>query len=244
MSDRGSAGPAGRLAVLLWIGAILVSAAVGFASYHLLLPPADRITPAAVATTAPSAAAGDAVDAGESSPDQPDRTRVPEKLPGIRLEDLEGRPHRLTDWQGRDVVVNFWATWCDPCRREIPLLQSLRRERGENGLEIVGIAIDHREEVQKYAAEERIDYPLLVGEKDGLAAAEAFGMETVLPFSVFADRQGRVVTLKIGELHRDEAELILERIRDVDAGRLTLSSAQAKISEGMRKRREAHAGSG
>ena len=68
-----------------------------------------------------------------------------------------------------------------------------------------------------------IDYPVLVGEQGGLEAANAFGMDTVLPFSVFADRTGRIITLKVGELHRDEAELILDRMRDVELGRISLA---------------------
>ncbi|HTL91506.1 MAG TPA: TlpA disulfide reductase family protein, partial [Steroidobacteraceae bacterium] len=143
---------------------------------------------------------------------------------------------------GRPLVVNFWATWCEPCRRENPLLQALRREHSANGLEIVGIAVDSRESVQKYATEHEIDYPLLVGEREGLQAAAAFGMETVLPFSVFADREGRVVTLKVGELHRDEAELILARIQDLQAGKLSLAAAQAQITAGVRSLRRAGAG--
>src|SRR4029077_17590631 len=138
------------------------------------------------------------------------------------------------EWGGRPLGINFWATWCDPCRREIPLLKALRREHAADGLEIVGIAIDYPDSVRKYALEHGIDYPLLVGEREGLEAAAAFGMETVLPFSVFAEREGRVVTLKIGELHRDEAELILGRIRDLQAGRLTLPGAQAQISPRVR----------
>jgi hypothetical protein len=82
-------------------------------------------------------------------------------------------------------------------------------------------------------------YPLLLGEREGLEAARAFGMETVLPFSVFADRKGHVVTLKVGELHRDEAELILGRIREVDAGRLSLDAARPEISAEIRALREA-----
>jgi hypothetical protein len=97
-------------------------------------------------------------------------------------------------------MINFWATWCSPCRREIPLLKTLRHERAGDGLEIVGIAVDFREAVQKYAREMGIDYPVLVGEQDALEAIAAFGMDTVFPFTVFADRQGRIVTLKIGEM--------------------------------------------
>jgi len=152
---------------------------------------------------------------------------------------LDGKLHRLSDWKGRPLVINFWATWCEPCRREIPLLKTLRHEHAGNGLEIVGIGIDYLDTVRKFASDQGIDYPLLLGEREGLQTARAFGMETVLPFSVFSDREGRVVTLKVGELHRDEAELILGRIREVDAGRLSLIAAQSQISKGVRNLRQA-----
>jgi thiol-disulfide isomerase/thioredoxin len=166
---------------------------------------------------------------------------VPEQLPEIRLPGIDGAVHSLTDWKGRPLVVNFWATWCDPCRREIPLLKTLRHEHAGDRLEIVGIAVDYPDEVRKYAQTHGIDYPLLVGDEGGLEAVNAFGMETVLPFSVFADRQGRIVTLKVGELHQDEAELILDRVRAVDAGTLAVASAREQISEGIRRLRTAHA---
>jgi thiol-disulfide isomerase/thioredoxin len=152
--------------------------------------------------------------------------------------------HRLADWKGRPVLVNFWATWCDPCRREIPLLKTLRHEHAADGLQIVGIAVDSLEAVRQYTAEHGIDYPVLIGQQGGLAAVTAFGMDTVLPFSVFADRQGRIVTLKIGELHRDEAELILERLREVDAGTLTVSAAREQISTGVQRLKAARTASG
>jgi len=130
-------------------------------------------------------------------------------------------------------MVNFWATWCAPCRTEIPLLKSLRYERSTDGLEIVGIAVDSRDAVIKYAREAHINYPVLIGEQDGLDAAGAFGMDLVFPFTVFADPEGRIVTLKVGELHRDEATLILDRLRDLDQGRIDLSAAREEISAGM-----------
>lgn len=81
----------------------------------------------------------------------------------------------------------------------------------------------------------KIDYPVLVGEKGGLEAAAAFGMEPVLPFTVFADAQGRIVTLKIGELHRDEAAFILARLADIGAGRLSLPAAREQIDVAIRR---------
>ena len=76
-------------------------------------------------------------------------------------------------------------------------------------------------------------YPVLVGEKGGLEAVNALGMDTVLPFSVFADRRGQIITLKIGELHADEAALILDRMTDLDHGRLTLTAAREQIAAGI-----------
>jgi len=219
---------------------LLASAVVGFVSYRFLVPPAT----VALRQAAPPPGAGPAGETSDAQPSAPPAAppKVPDRVPQLQLPAVDGQVHSLTDWKGRPLVVNFWATWCDPCRREIPLLKALRREHARDGLEIVGIAIDSRESVQKYAAERAIDYPLLVGEREGLQAAAAFGMETVLPFSVFADREGRVVTLKVGELHRDEAELILGRIRDLQAGRLTLEAARAQITAGVRSLRQARAG--
>jgi thiol-disulfide isomerase/thioredoxin len=160
---------------------------------------------------------------------------IPERLPDFSLPDLAGVSHTLSDWRGRLLAVNFWATWCEPCRREIPLLKDLRRENARNGFEIIGIAIDNRDSVAKYAREMRMDYPILVGERGGLEAAGAFGMEPVLPFTVFADGKGRIVTLKVGELHRDEAAFILARLADVGAGRMSLQAARQQIDERVRR---------
>lgn len=160
---------------------------------------------------------------------------TPDRLPDFSLPDLSGAPHQLADWRGRPIAVNFWATWCDPCRREIPLLKELRRENAKSRLEIVGIALDYRDSVQKYVKELGIEYPVLIGEKGGYEAVAAFGVDAVLPFTVFADAEGRIVTLKIGELHRDEATFILARLADVGAGRLSLAAAQEQIADGMRR---------
>ncbi len=208
---------------LVLAGILLAFGALGFLVYRLAPPP--RTVRASTPTPAPR------TDTVPTPPGHP----IPEILPDISLPDAKGTPHRLTEWAGRPLVVNFWATWCEPCRREIPLLEDLRRENHRNGFEIVGIAIDHRDSVVKYIQDMKIDYPVLVGERGGLEAAAAFGMEPVLPFTVFADAQGRIVTLKIGELHRDEATFILARLADVGAGRLGLPAAREQIDEYLRR---------
>jgi thiol-disulfide isomerase/thioredoxin len=132
-------------------------------------------------------------------------------------------------------MVNFWATWCAPCRREIPLLNKIRRERKAQNAEIVGIAVDFRDDVLKFAATTPLNYPLLIGEEDGLAAAEAFGMGMAFPFSVFVDSQNRILTIKVGELHEDEANFAFDRVRDIDNGILTRAAAQAAVGDAFRE---------
>lgn len=201
------------------------AAAAGYFGYRALAPAPARPQPAVVA------AADERPEAsGETPAAEPARRPIPEVLPDVTMEDRDGRRRKLTEWSGRPLLINFWATWCAPCRREIPLLKRLRAERRDQNLEVIGIAVDFRDEVLRYADKIGLDYPLLIGEDEGLAAAGAFGMDLVLPFSIFADRQGRIVTLKVGELHADEAAFILDRVREVDAGRLELAAARKAIA--------------
>jgi thiol-disulfide isomerase/thioredoxin len=151
----------------------------------------------------------------------------------LTLHDLAGKKVQLRDYRGKIVVLNFWATWCGPCRTEIPLLMSLRHERKGEALEVVGIAVDFKEAVLDYTRKIGIDYPVLIGEKDGMAAIDAFGMDTVFPFTVFADRQGRIFTVKVGQLGADEAKVILDGLRDVDTGRADISAARQRIATEM-----------
>ena len=174
-------------------------------------------------------AASKATDAPAAAP-----LKLAAAVPAFTLTDREGKPRTLQDWQGRSLIVNFWATWCAPCRREIPLLMRLQKDHGGEGFQVVGIAVDFREDVLKYADKMKIDYPLLIGEQDALDAATAFGIDAVgFPFTVFSDRQGRVVTAHVGELTAAEADVILAAIRRVDAGADTLEQAQTAIRSGL-----------
>ena len=95
---------------------------------------------------------------------------------------------------------------------------------------MVGIAVDFRDDVLKYLENTRIGYPLLMGEEDGLRAANAFGMDLLLPFTVFADAQRRIVTVKVGELHADEADFILDQIAALNAGQQDLAAVRLAIA--------------
>ena len=155
-------------------------------------------------------------------------------LPGFELADRDGQMRRLQDWPDRSLVVNFWATWCAPCRREIPLLQQLQRDHAGEGFQVIGIAVDFRDKVLAYADEMGIDYPLLIGEQEALDAAAAFGVTTVgLPFTVFSDRQGRVVLAHLGELTAAEAGIILEAVRRVNAGSVSAETARREAEAAL-----------
>jgi thiol-disulfide isomerase/thioredoxin len=165
---------------------------------------------------------------------------VPDALPDFTLKDLDGHPHSIREWAGRPLVVNFWATWCGPCRDEIPLFERLRQERSADGLEIVGIAVDFRQDVRDFVAKTPIHYPILVGEDDGMQVAASLGIaDLALPFTVFVDRKGRILVLRLGQVHEDQAKLILDTLHEVDSGTLELSDAQARVAAGLRALRPA-----
>jgi thiol-disulfide isomerase/thioredoxin len=215
------------LAVLVALSGVLA----GFLAYRSARPPAALTADAPKAPGRAAAGSADAADADTGVPTRP----IPDTVPALTLPNLAGQQQSLRDFLGHPLIINFWATWCAPCRREMPLLQQLRHLYHGEGLEIVGIAVDFRTAVADFVRRQPVDYPLLIGEDAGLAAAEQFGMQTVLPFSVFADAGGRIVAVKVGELHRDEAVYILGAMRDLAAGRMTLPEAHAGIAQRLRE---------
>ena len=186
---------------------------------------------AAPAAPADGVAADDATAAAE---DVFSSIKIPEHLPEIRLSDPAGKLRSIADWRGKSLILNFWATWCAPCRREIPLLEALAREWEPRGVAIIGIAVDHRPEVLEFAERLHIGYPLLVGEQDALDAATALGVASpAFPFTVFTDRRGEIVAIFVGELHRAQAQLILDTMQSLNADRLPLAAARHQISVGL-----------
>lgn len=208
------------------IAVLAAAGSAGFIAYRVAGTHGSTLTP--IQYPGPDRSRPIAAESDDSAPQG--AKKIPEQLPEVSMPDAKGVEHKLSEWKGRPLMVNFWATWCDPCRREIPLLKSLRHERSGESLEVVGIAVDFRDAVVQYAQTIGIDYPVLIGEKNGMAAIDAFGMQTVFPFTVFADKQGRIFTVKVGELHRDEAKAILDDLRDVDSGKVDIAAARLKLS--------------
>ncbi|MBI5890640.1 MAG: TlpA family protein disulfide reductase [Nitrosomonadales bacterium] len=124
---------------------------------------------------------------------------TPPALLDTALESLEGGRKPLGAWKGKVLVVNFWATWCGPCRKEIPEFIRMQQNLGGQGLQFVGIAIDDKDKVQAYVREFGINYPILVGELDAVEMSRSLGNELGgLPFTIVIDRSGKVVHSILG----------------------------------------------
>lgn len=133
--------------------------------------------------------------------------------PDFSLADVNGKMRRIDEWNGRVIALNFWATWCPPCRREIPEFVALQSRYEDRGLQIIGIALQRPEEVQGFMQEHRINYPVLAGEADVIALSRAYGNTFgALPYTVIIDRNGKIAFVKEGLLSGKAAEKVITRL--------------------------------
>ena len=208
---------------VLAAGLILAAAIAGFALRALQQPLPPRAVVLRTQRQRPAAAPAGRTHAGEAA-------RVaPDTLPDVTFRGRRGALRRFSDWHGQPLLVNFWAPWCAPCRAEIPLLKQLSRSRPQ-GVQVIGVAVDGRAAVLRYARRAGIRYPLLIGLRAGMRAIRALGMVEVFPFSVFVDARGQIVTLKIGRLRAAQARVILEQIGALDRGQIDLATARRQIA--------------
>ncbi|MDR3386325.1 MAG: TlpA disulfide reductase family protein [Rudaea sp.] len=123
----------------------------------------------------------------------------------LQLPGSDGHAHRLSDWDGKLVLLNFWATWCGPCREEMPLLSETGAKFSRNGLQVVGIAIDDAEAVQGFLKDSPVRYPILIGGDDDPNASLLFGdTRSVLPYSVLIGRDGKLLAQRAGSFSASE----------------------------------------
>ena len=166
--------------------AVAIAAAAGGATYHLW-------------------SRGSAADRTQ------DTKAAVERIYAARLSDLKGGTQPLAQWRGQVLVVNFWATWCAPCREEIPGFVRLQERYGARGLTFVGIAIDQPDKVAEFAREFQINYPLLVGAMETLELLREVGNRAgVLPYTLVIDRKGNLVSREPGGLKEAKLEGLLQ----------------------------------
>jgi peroxiredoxin len=141
---------------------------------------------------------------------------APQRADGLfalSLPDAEGVTQRMEQWRGKVVVVNFWATWCEPCREEMPEFVRVQRELGPKGLQFVGIAVDQTDKVAAFAKELELNYPALIGGYDAMELSRNLGNRLVaLPFTIIIDRQGRIAHTQLGPLKKTQLLSIVDKL--------------------------------
>lgn len=149
------------------------------------------------------------------SKNQPETQTEAMELPDYRLPDLTGNERSLSEWRGKIVIVNFWATWCPPCREEIPEFVALQHEYQDQGLQFVGIAIETKESIEKYLDFVDINYPMLIAGDQGIILTQQWGNSAgILPFSLIFNQQGRMIHKQAGQLFRAKILEIIKPLMD------------------------------
>lgn len=123
----------------------------------------------------------------------------------LTLPDLQQRPQSLRQWKGRVLVINFWATWCEPCKEEIPMLNQLQQTLGERQVRFVGIGVDEPSAILDYTQRQPFHYPVLTGTDQALALTRSLGNpQQGIPFTLVFDAQGHTVLEKLGRMQESE----------------------------------------
>jgi len=134
-------------------------------------------------------------------------------LLALALPDPAGKQEPLGQWKGRVLVVNFWATWCEPCREEMPRFVKLQDQYGAKGLQFVGIAIDEPDKAARFAADVPLNYPTLVGGYGAIELSKTLGNRLgALPFTVVMDRNGGIVHTQLGPLKDAQLQSIISQL--------------------------------
>ncbi len=131
----------------------------------------------------------------------------------LSFPDSNGQPQALSQWHGQIIVLNFWASWCAPCREEMPDFAALRTQYHKKGVEFVGIAIDNASSVAGFLQQQPVNYPILIGEGAAHSLARQLGNPSGgLPYTIVLDRDGRVAMTHLGRLPRDTLETALRKL--------------------------------
>ena len=130
--------------------------------------------------------------------------------PEFVLPDLEGKPRNISEWDGKIRLVNFWATWCPPCLREIPAFIEMQEQYADKDFVVLGIAIDRKEAVETFLETMDINYPIFIGDMAALDLTTLYGNRLgVLPFSAFVGKDNKIISVHKGEITADTIKKIL-----------------------------------
>jgi peroxiredoxin len=132
-------------------------------------------------------------------------------LPDIQLPDSDGKIRRLDEWQGKILIINFWATWCPPCLTEIPEFVRLQTELAKKNVQFIGIAVEDQASVVAFLQKNPVNYPMLIGGDAAISLSQQLGnLVNAIPFTLIIDAHGMIVYRHPGELSR---ETLLEQLQ-------------------------------
>lgn len=144
---------------------------------------------------------------------QAESPMISQPRPDFTMPDLTGTRRNIKEWDGKVLAVNFWATWCEPCRQEIADFNALQKEYGGKGFQFVGVALDDLDAVQTYLKTGTIVYPVLIGEDQAAQVASRYGDDQgVVPYTAFINRKGQIAFIQYGEMSRDLARQVIESL--------------------------------
>ena len=179
-----------------WAGIAVVACLGGIGGYS-----------AWVLTSAPPPAEPEIVRLMPTAPPPPSTDLIGHPAPAFELPDLDGETKRLSDWRGQTVLINFWATSCEPCREEMPMLEAVYQRYRDRGFEVLGIAIDDAGAIGEFIGEIGVTFPILVASSSNLQLGQRYGNTLgALPYSALVDAEGNIRYLKLGILK--EADVI------------------------------------
>lgn len=115
--------------------------------------------------------------------------------PDFSLPDMHGQTRHISEWDGKVILLNFWASWCPPCRKELPDFVRLYEDYGEQGFIVVGVGIDKKQDLSDFMDSVGVEYPVMISELEGIRISQAYGNRLgALPYSVIIDRDGQMVS--------------------------------------------------
>jgi thiol-disulfide isomerase/thioredoxin len=183
------------IAVML-VGLVVIALTIGIVNYW------------------PKSKSGEKAKDDPNVPEDTPSPLVSQPRPDFSMSDTAGTHRAIKEWDGKVLAVNFWATWCGPCKEEIPEFNALQKLYGPKGMQFIGVALDDKKSVRTYLKSNPINYPVLVDGEDAAAQlATRYGDDQgVVPYTAFIDRKGRIAFIQYGSISGDLAKKIIESL--------------------------------